>query len=59
MYKEPEIAVRKTKSGKAVYKDSVKILDKNGEVVAVLASNKDKPLPCGATIWLECKYDVE
>jgi hypothetical protein len=56
--REPEIAVRNGRSGKADYAHSVDILDAQGNVVASIGSHHDKPLPCGATIWLECKFGV-
>lgn len=55
---EPDIAVRRGRSSKAEYANSVDILDANGNVVATIGSHRDRPLPCGATVWLECLYGV-
>ncbi len=55
---EPEIAVRNGRSGKADYAHSVDIVDESGNIVASIGSHRDKPLSCGATIWIECNYPV-
>lgn len=36
-----------------VYGDTIEILDKAGEVVARFIYRPDKPLPCGARLWVE------
>lgn len=45
--REPPIAVRKGKYGKSKYTNEF-IIDK----IRVIYS-PDKPLPCGATVWIE------
>tara|TARA_R110002012_G_scaffold255687_1_gene435770 strand:+ start:3085 stop:3450 length:366 start_codon:yes stop_codon:yes gene_type:complete len=35
------------------------IRDKNGEVVAKLIYSPDKPLSCGAKVWIETELEVE
>ena len=39
------------------YSNGVKILH-NGEVVAKIVYSPDKPLPCGARVWIECDDNV-
>lgn len=39
--------------------NEAKILDRNGELVARLVYSPDKPLPCGAKVWIETYSDVE
>lgn len=39
--------------------NEAKILDRNGELVARLVYRPDKPLPCGAKVWIETYCDVE
>lgn len=55
---EPDMVVRTSRSAKPRYGRSVDVLDKDGNVVATLSSHRDRPLSCGATVWLECKYGV-
>jgi hypothetical protein len=39
--------------------NEAKILDRNGELVARLVYRPNKPLPCGAKVWIETYCDVE
>ena len=41
-----------------VYGHEVIICDKNGEEVARIKYSPDKPLSCGAKVWLECSHNV-
>lgn len=36
-----------------VYTNEVEITDDNGEVIARLVYSPDKPLSCGAKVWIE------
>ena len=40
------------------YGHTVAILDKNGNVVATVVYSPDKPLPCGAKVWIETSSEV-
>lgn len=40
------------------YGHTVEILDKNGNVVATVVYSPDKPLPCGAKVWIETSSEV-
>ena len=55
---EPPIAVRKSKSATAQYSNKVEICDDAGNVVATVLYEKDHPLKCGATVYIDCKYKV-
>ena len=55
----PPLSIRKTKSAKAQYGDSVLIHDKQGNVVAEVVYQPDTPLSCGAQVWIETKFEVE
>ncbi len=55
---DPAIAVRRSRSAKADYSRTVDILDQDGNVVATIGSHLDNPLPCGATIYIECYHGV-
>lgn len=54
--REPPIAIRSSKG--VEYCNSVDILDKNGNVVATLKYAPDKPLSCGAKVYIELSGDV-
>ena len=43
---------------KALYGDSIHILDEDGEVVASVVYSPDKPLSCGAKVWIETELEV-
>jgi len=42
-----------------LYCNELEILDKNGEVAAKLIYRPDKPLSCGATVWIETNNEVK
>jgi hypothetical protein len=52
----PVITVKDYKSNR--YGSNIKILDKDGNVVAKVIYSPDKPLKCGAHVWLESKNKV-
>ena len=37
----------------------IQILDKSGEIVACVVYSPDKPLPCGAKVWIETTNPIE
>lgn len=58
--KEPAIVIRRTRSDdKPVYASAVAILDKDGNVVAEIGSHYDRPLKCGAVIYIKCLYGTK
>lgn len=54
--KEPPIIVRNYKEVK--YGSEVELLDADGKVVARLLYSPEKPLSCGARVWLETNLEV-
>jgi hypothetical protein len=42
-----------------IYANEVVILDKNGEVAAKVIYSPDKPLSCGARVWIETYNKIE
>jgi len=42
-----------------IYGHEVVIKDENGKTVCTIVYSPDKPLPCGAVVWLETKARVE
>lgn len=56
--KLPVISVKSPKSKNAYYSDTVNILDKDNNVVATIFYRPDKPLSCGASVWIEAKHTV-
>lgn len=54
--KDPVITVKTYKDNR--YGKSVSILDENGEVVAKVIYSPDKPLSCGAHVWIETQNEV-
>lgn len=54
--REPVITVKTYKSN--VYANRVDILDKDGNIVASIVNSPDKPLSCGATVWVETNNEV-
>lgn len=46
-------------SSEKQYGRTVKIFDKAGEVVATLIYSPDKPLKCGARLWIETDSKVQ
>jgi len=41
------------------YADKVIIKDKDGDEVATIIYSPDKPLSCGARVWIETKNEIE
>jgi hypothetical protein len=61
--REPPIAVRRhpnnRKTPKSVdYGSKVEIVDDAGRVVASVVYSPDKPLNCGAKVWIETELEV-
>lgn len=54
--RDPVLSVQQSDS--ITYGNRVDIIHK-GEVVATLMYRPEKPLKCGASVWLECRCDVE
>lgn len=54
--KKPVITVKTYKSNN--YANGVDIFDDSGNVVATLVYRPEKPLSCGATVWLETKNKI-
>jgi hypothetical protein len=52
----PVLSVKNKKSN--VYCSRADILDDNGKVVASVIYSPDKPLKCGAKVWIETKNKV-
>jgi hypothetical protein len=53
----PVITCKTYKENK--YANEVAILDKNGEVAAKVIYSPDKPLSCGARVWIETYNQIE
>lgn len=41
-----------------IYAKEIEILDDSGSVVAKVIYSHDKPLSCGARVWVETHYEV-
>jgi hypothetical protein len=41
------------------YANEVEILDKDGEVVAKVVYSPNKPLSCGAKVWIETNNEIK
>lgn len=41
-----------------IYAKEIEILDKSGSVVAKVVYRPDKPLSCGARVWIETHHEV-
>lgn len=54
--KEPVLTTKTYKSN--VYANKVDILDSAGNVVASVVYSPDKPLSCGARVWIETENEV-
>ena len=52
----PVLTIKET--GSNVYGNEVEILDDNGSVVAKVIYSPDKPLSCGAKVWIECRGQI-
>jgi|TARA_R110000803_G_scaffold15817_2_gene43545 hypothetical protein len=55
--RKPVITCKTYKDNK--YGNSVIIKDDNGNEVAKVIYSPDKPLGCGASVWIETKNEVE
>lgn len=49
--RDPVITVKHGKTNS--YTNCARILDRNGDIVAQVIYSPDKPLSCGATVWVE------
>ena len=54
---DPVLTVKTYKSN--TYANEVVIKSGNGEVLARIVYRPDKPLSCGARVWIETEHDVE
>jgi hypothetical protein len=52
----PVITCKTYKSNQ--YANNVEILDDNKKVVAIIKYSPDKPLSCGAHVWIETNNDI-
>lgn len=43
---------------KNIYAKELEILDESGNVVAKVVYSPDKPLSCGARVWIETHHEV-
>lgn len=41
-----------------IYAQEVEILDESGSVIAKVVYSPDKPLSCGARVWVETHHEV-
>jgi hypothetical protein len=41
-----------------IYAQEIEILDKSGDVIAKVIYSPDKPLSCGARVWVETLHEV-
>lgn len=55
--RRPVLALRTYKGTE--YANELTIRDKDGEAVAKIVYSPDKPLSCGARVWIETYHDVE
>jgi hypothetical protein len=53
---EPVLTVKTSKSNNLAHK--VEILGDTGEVVATVIYRPEKPMDCGATVWIETKNEI-
>lgn len=54
---DPPLTVKTYKDNRKC--DEAVILDKDGNAVAWIVYRPEKPLPCGARVWIETEYPVE
>lgn len=54
----PPVIAKRGRGGKSARAQSVDILGPDGGVVATVVYSPDRPLPCGAVVFVECKYGV-
>ena len=55
--KDPVLTCKTYKSNE--YCNQVDILDKNGKIVAKVIYSPDKPLKCGARVWIETTNEIK
>jgi|TARA_R110000803_G_scaffold148533_2_gene213994 hypothetical protein len=53
---EPVISCKTSKEN--IYGNKVEILDDDGNIVAEVIYRPDKPLSCGAKVWIETKNKI-
>jgi len=53
----PVITVKDYKENRTT--NRADIIDSTGQVVASVVYNTEKPLPCGAKVWIETELDVQ
>ena len=53
----PVITVKDYKENRTT--NRADIIDSTGKVVASVVYNTEKPLPCGAKVWIETELDVQ
>ncbi|MFL9455997.1 MULTISPECIES: hypothetical protein [Nostocales] len=57
--KGADLPVITVKSGsKNIYGNTVEILDSEGQVIATVVYSRDRPLSCGARVWIETHNEV-
>jgi hypothetical protein len=56
--RKPPLSIRRTRSAKAEAVWWADIHDKDGKIVATVTYQPEKPLSCGARVWIETKYPV-
>jgi hypothetical protein len=54
--RNPVITVKDYKNNR--YTECAEIVDKDGNVVARVVHSPDKPLSCGARVWIETELEV-
>lgn len=55
---DPVLSVQQSTKPRVRYADEVDILDAAGNVVARLVHRPERPLKCGATVWIEAYEGV-
>lgn len=60
----PPLAIRSYPRGRKTaetvyYGHKVDIIDESGKAVATVVYSPDKPLECGAKVWIETELDVK
>lgn len=55
----PALSCRRGRGGTSTNGRTILIKDAAGNVVARLVQRPENPLPCGATVYLECMYSPE
>jgi hypothetical protein len=54
---KPVLTVKTYKDNRPAHRASIRDVD--GTVVATVVYSPDKPLSCGATVWIETELEVE